>query len=323
MKYRKLGRTGMDVSEIGHGTWGMGGMWGPRDDSSAIDSLKGGLKLGINFIDTASQYGDGHSECLVASALKGRRGHEVFIATKVAPKNGRWPASHTIPVEEVFPPEHVVQQTEQSLKNLRRDCVDLQQLHVWSDTWLKNPIFLQAIDQLKSQGKIRFFGISINDHEPNSALQAVASGLIDTVQVIYNIFDESPEDRLFTLCQEKGIGVIARVPFDEGSLADTFTAKMQFHKKDWRRHYFTPERLPEVCERVDKIKLLLKGEVKSLSEAAVKFCLSHPAVSTVIPGMRTLSHVEKNCAVSDGKLFSPPELLEFKKHRWARNFYRF
>ncbi|MBI2339759.1 MAG: aldo/keto reductase [Deltaproteobacteria bacterium] len=345
MNYRTLGRTGQKVSEIGHGTWTMGSMWGPRDDKAALDSLVRSLELGVTFIDTAWVYGDGHSEELIAKALKefgfgnltaskaSERGRlhpalpvegatrAPLIATKCPPKNFGWPARHHVPVEETFPPEHVVNYTEKSLKNLRMDCVDLQQLHVWSDNWLEKPIWLEAVEKLKKQGKIRYFGVSINDHEPDSALKIVASGLIDSVQVIYNIFDQTPEEKLFPLCQKHNVAVIARVPFDEGSLTGLLTPETQFHKGDWRQKYFTPDRLKETCTHVEKLKVLIRGEIKTLSQAALKFCLSQAAVSTVIPGMRTVAHVEENSKASDGLLLTEQERTELKNHAWPRNFY--
>lgn len=320
MEYRIFGKTGIQVSEIGHGTWTMGSWWGPRDDRAAINALVRSLELGVTFIDTAWVYGEGHSEGLIASAFRESK-KKAFVATKVPPKNFQWPARAETPVEEAFPPEHVIEFTEKSLKNLRSECVELQQLHVWQDAWLKNPIFLEAVEKLKKEGKIRFFGISINDHQANSALKAVASGLIDSVQVIYNIFDQTPEEKLLPLCLEKNVGVIVRVPLDEGSLTGTFTKETTFHKTDWRKNYFTAERLPETVERANALRFLVRDEIRSFSQAALKFCLSHPAVSTVIPGMRKIAHVEDNCAASDGKLLKTEELQELKKHAWFRNFY--
>jgi len=272
MKYRKFGRTGIDVSEIGHGTWTMGGMWGPMDDREAINALVHAIELGVKFIDTAAVYGDGHSESLIASAMKEAK-KRVFVATKVPPKNMQWPAKQDVSINETFPADHIIEFTERSLKNMRMDCVDLQQLHVWSDNWLEDQSWLAAIDKLKGQGKIRYFGISINDHQPNTALKMVESGLVDSVQVIYNIFDQSPQEKLFPLCQEKNVAVIVRVPLDEGSLTGTFTPDMKFNKKDWRRHYFTPDRLVETCERVEKLQFLIRDEIQNLSQAALKLYL--------------------------------------------------
>ena len=321
MQYRLFGRTKIQVSEIGHGTWTMGSRWGARDDRTAIDSLVASIDLGVNFIDTAFVYGHGHSEGLIASALKLRPKKEIFIATKVPPKNHQWPAQHAVPVEESFTKKHIIEYTEKSLKNLRRDFIDLQQLHVWNDTWLGHGDFLEGIEKLKQEGKIRFFGVSLNDHQPNSALQIVASGLIDSVQVIYNIFDQTPETKLFPVCQKHNVAVIARVPFDEGSLTGTLTPQTIFHPKDWRKTYFTPERLPEVCQKVNKLTFLVRDEIKTLSQAALKFCLSHPQVSLVIPGMKTINHVKENCAASDGKILTGEELEKIKTHAWNRNFY--
>ncbi len=280
------------------------------------------MELGVTFIDTALVYGIGHSESLIASAFR-EIGRKVFVATKVPPKNHRWPAKADIPMQDVFPAAHIIESTETSLRNLRQDCVDLQQLHVWSDAYLKDTSWLGAVEKLKSEGKIKYFGVSINDHQPDSALEIVASGLIDSVQVIYNIFDQSPEQKLFPLCLEKNVAVIVRVPFDEGSLTGSLTPETRFHDKDWRYRYFTPERLVETCQRVDKLKFLIRDEIQNLSQAALKYCLSHPAVTTVIPGMRTLQHVESNCLASDGVLLKDTELAELKNHVWLRNFYPF
>lgn len=320
MQYRIFGRTGVSVSEIGHGTWSMGNMWGAKDDKEAVRALRRSLELGVSFIDTAFVYGDGHSEKLIAKAFKEAK-KKVFVATKVPPKNHQWPARAAVPVEKAFSEDHIVQFTETSLKNLNTDSLDLQQLHVWHDNWLNQADWPGIIDRLKKSGKVRFFGISINDNAPDTALKMVESGLIDSVQVIYNIFDQQPEEKLFPLCQKYNVGVIVRVPFDEGSLTGTLTKETHFTKGDWRRFYFTPERLPETIDRVEKLKFLIRDEIKNLAQASLKFCLSHPAVSTVIPGMRKVNHVEENCAVSDGKLLHPQELAEIKKHAWPRNFY--
>lgn len=320
MEYRTLGRTGLKVSEIGHGTWTMGSMWGPVNDHEALLSLVKALELGVTFIDTAWVYGNGRSEQLIAKAFS-QTGKKVFVATKVPPKNHQWPARSGVPVEQIFSPQHIIEYTEKSLKNLQMDCVDLQQLHVWQDEWLDQPMWLEAIEKLKSHGKIKFFGISINDHQPHSALKAVASGLIDSVQVIYNIFDQTSEEKLFPLCQKHRVAVIARVPFDEGSLTGCLKPNQKFLKGDWRSLYFTPERLEETCARVEDLRFLVRDETKTLSQAALKFCLSHPAVSTVIPGMRTRNHVEENLMASDGKCLHSEELQKLKKHAWPRNFY--
>jgi len=323
MKYRELGRTGFTISEIGFGAWGIGGMWGPRDDELAARALNRALDIGITFFDTALAYGDGHSEGLIAKVFKERKARAT-IATKIPPKNGRWPASYEIPLKDVFPAQWIRVCTERSLKNLNIDCLDLQQFHVWTDTWMGDPdisALKEECARLIKEGKVKHFGVSINDHEPDSALKIVSSGLIDTVQVIYNIFDQSPEKKLFPLCLKENIGVIVRVPLDEGSLAGTFTKNTKFPPGDWRSDYFKDARLKETVERVEKLRPHFEKEGISFPLGALKFCLSHKSVSVVIPGMRRPEHAETNAQASDGKALPQSLLSELKKHSWQRNFY--
>ena len=321
MHYRPLGKTGWRVSEIGVGTWAMGGWWGPLDDRQALAALRLALELGVNFLDTALVYGDGHSERLIAKVLKGRASRKpVYVATKIPPKNFEWPARASTPLVAAFPASWIVQCTEQSLRNLRAERIDLQQFHVWADRWLMESEWYEAIQRLKRQGKIRAFGVSINDHDPASAVAVVRSGLVDAVQVIYNFFDQSPAEQLLPLCRAKKVGVIVRVPLDEGGLTGALTATTNFHPEDWRNRYFRGERLRETVERAERIHALIPPDM-TLTHAALKFCLSHPAVSTVIPGMRRPEHVEDNCAASDGKRLTPRLLEALKAHAWPRNFY--
>lgn len=325
MRYQTLGRTGYQVSEIGLGAWAMGGMWGPLGDGTSLKALQRAMDLGVNFFDTALAYGEGHSESLIAKAFRERgervRGEHLIVATKVPPKNYEWPAKPDDPLSKIFPSDWIIRCTERSLENLETDCLDLQQLHVWADAWTDQPEWYETLMRLKEQGKIRYFGVSVNDHEPDSVMQVVTSEKIDTIQVIYNLFDQTPAERLLPLCQEKNIGVIARCPFDEGSLTGRLEASLPFHKDDWRNRYFRGNRLKETLARVEKLRFLVRGERKSLAQAALKFCLSHPAVSTVIPGMRRPEHVEENCAVSDGLLLESEELKQVQAHAWPRNFY--
>lgn len=314
-----MGSTSINVSEIGFGCWGMGGGWGPRDDEASLLAMSEALTHGINFFDTALAYGKGHSEKLVSKAV-GKAKNSATIATKIPPKNWQWPARADAPIQEVFPKKWIIQCTEKSLKNLRRDCLDLQQFHVWTDHWINGDEWKEAISTLKKEGKIKFFGVSINDHDPVSALKIVESELVDTVQVIYNIFDQSPEEQLFPLCQKKNIGVIARVPLDEGGLSGKLTPETKFHPDDWRRDYFKGENLLETCRRAENLKFLIRDEIKSLAQGALKYCLSHSVVSTVIAGMRKSSHVEENCAVSDGRILRTHELSQLKSHAWKRSF---
>jgi len=320
MQYRTLGRTGMEVSEIGYGAWGISGhMWiGAKDDES-LRALEAAIGAGLNFIDTALAYGDGKSETLVGEVH--RRHPKVAIATKVPPKNYVWPAQPGVPISEVFPLDWILSCTERSLQHLGVDCIDVQQLHVWSPEWLDNDDWRIGAERLKREGKIRFFGISVNDHHPESVMSAVRTGLIDTIQVIYNVFDQSPDDALLPLCEEMNVGVIARCPFDEGSLTGNITPETTFPPDDWRNNYFRGDRKQQVWDRAQKLRPVVEPHATSLPDAALRFCLSHPAVSTVIPGMRSTKHALENCASSDRGPLPHPVLQELRKHRWVRNFY--
>lgn len=321
MQYRMLGRTGIQVSEIGFGAWGIGGeLWQGANDKEALRALHRAADLGLNFVDTALAYGDGHSERLVGAFLK-ECSSPIAVATKIPPKDDHWPARKGSRIGEVFPVSYIVQCTERSLKNLGVDTIDIQQFHVWLDDWTDLPEWFEAISRLKADGKMRFFGISINDHDPASALRIAASGKVDTLQVIYNIFDQSPEDELFPLCIQRDIGVIARVPFDEGALTGMITPETTFPEKDFRARYFRDDRKRLVYERAGALKALLGSEAQTLPELALRFCLHHAAVSTVIPGMRTSNHVECNCALSDGRTMSAGILEKLREHRWEKNFY--
>ena len=320
MRQRLFGRTGWDLSEIGFGCWGMGGGWGPRDDEEAKASLRRALELGVNFFDTAYVYGEGKSEQLLGEVLR-QSDRPFHVATKVPSATLEWPAHPKISIAKAFPTEWIIRCTETSLKRLGLERIDLQQMHVWTDAWVEAAEWRKAVEVLKRQGKIRAFGVSVNDHEPESALKLAATGEVDSVQVIYNIFDQTPAQRLFPLCQEHGVAVIARVPFDEGSLAGAFTPQTRFPRGDWRAGYFKGERLEETCSRVERLKKLLGPEAPTLTSLALKFALSHPAVSTVIPGMRKRSHVDSNCAASDGTHLSREKQAALKGHAWPRNFY--
>ncbi|HTY09690.1 MAG TPA: aldo/keto reductase [Bacteroidota bacterium] len=321
MKFRPLGKIGINVSEIGFGAWGIGAdMWKGSTDKEAMNALRKAVDLGVNFFDTALAYGGGHSERLLSKLYRGMKG-KIFIATKVPPKNRQWPARPGVPFNEAFPKNYIIESANLSLKNLGVERIDLLQFHVWSDEWADVEEIWDTVRRLKSDGKIRAFGISINDHEPESALKAARTGLVDSFQVIYNIFDQSPEEELFPFCQKNNIAVIARVPFDEGGLTGRIRPDTVFMKEDWRNDYFRGDRKQQVYDRVEKLKLLLGPEAKTLAELSLRFILSRPVVSTVIPGMRTIPNVETNTAVSDGKVLSEKLLKELKKHKWPRNFY--
>lgn len=321
MQYRRLGKTGVMVSEIGFGAWGIGGTWWiGAEDAESLAALHAAIDAGVNFIDTALVYGDGHSEALVGQVVKSRK-ERIYVASKVPPKNQHWPALSGDTVTDSFPPDYIIDCTEQSLKNLKLDALDLQQLHVWRDEWMDDPRWLEALLTLKSQGKVKAIGVSINDHEPDSALRLVQSGLIDAVQVIYNIFDQSPERALFPACLKHDVGVLARVPFDEGGLTGKITPETTFPAGDWRNEYFKGDRKAQVAARVAGLKPLLGAEAATLPELALRYCLAHPAVSTVIPGMRTKPHARANCSWSDGNRLSEALQAQLKAHAWDRNFY--
>lgn len=321
MRYRKLGRTNFEVSEIGYGAWGIGGkQWLGGDDDESVRALRRAIELGLNFIDTALAYGEGHSERLVGQVVRESK-DKIFVATKIPPKNLQWPAQPGVGIEEVFPYDYIVRCTEKSLRNLQMETVDLQQLHVWNPEWIDRDEWKRGLEDLKKSGKVQAVGISINDHQPDSALEIIKTGLIDTVQVIYNVFDQSPERNLFPLAQEHNIGVLARVPLDEGALTGTITEESTFEKGDFRGFYFKGDRKKQVVEHVEALEKDLEGVNGSLPEIALRFCLSHPAVSNVIPGMRRVKNAEMNVGISEQGPLDPKTLAILHRHAWDKNFY--
>jgi aryl-alcohol dehydrogenase-like predicted oxidoreductase len=319
---RPLGRTGLEVSEIGYGAWGIGKtMWLGADDDESLRALNRAIDLGVDLIDTALGYGNGHSEQLVGQVVR-ERSERIVVTTKIPPKNMTWPAPDGIDPEEAFPADWVRSCTERSLSNLGLDTIDVQQFHVWSDEWVGRGTWLEGIEALKSEGKIRAFGVSINDHQPSNAVKLIESGAVDTVQVIYNVFDQSPEDELFDACAAHDVGVLARVPFDEGSLTGAIGPDSEFPEGDFRNNYFGGDRLQQVDERVRAILDELGIERDRLAEVALRYILSHPAVSCAIPGMRSVRNVERNAAVGDGRGLPDEQVAALKKHRWIRDFYR-
>jgi aryl-alcohol dehydrogenase-like predicted oxidoreductase len=311
----------LQISEIGYGAWGIGKSdWVGADDRESLQALQKAIDLGLNFIDTALAYGNGHSEKLVSQVVR-QQSQPIYVATKVPPKNLQWPALPNVPVQDVFPGDYVIASTERSLRNLSTDTIDILQLHVWNDDWVGQGDWLEAIQQLKAQGKIRFFGISINDHQPNNGIKLLETGVVDTVQVIYNIFDQSPEDQLFAACEQYNTGVLVRVPLDEGGLTGKITPESTFAPDDFRNQYFAGDRKKEVYDRVQHMAADLGVAVSAIPGIALRYVLSHPAVSTTIPGMRSLRNVESNMAVGDGKGLSPEQISVLKKYRWIRNYY--
>jgi len=316
MNYRRFGRTNWLVSEIGYGMWGMGG-WSGSDDEESLRSLQRSVDLGCNFFDTAWAYGEGRSEALLGKLVSANPGKKLYTATKIPPKNSTWPSRREFTLDDTFPPDYVEQRLHESLEHAGVESFDLVQFHVWEDSWVEDDRWAKKIDSLRSQGLLGAIGISINRWEPWNGTNTVRSGLIDSVQVIYNIFDQNPEDELFPACAEMDVAVIARVPFDEGTLTGTLTTESRWPEGDWRNTYFIQENLIPSVERAEKLKGLLPAEM-TLPELALRFILSNPNVSTIIPGMRKLSHVDANVAASDAGPLSDDLLAALRPHRWER-----
>lgn len=321
MKYRVLGRTGFEVSEMAHGLWGMSG-WSGSEDRESLDALQLATDLGCNFFDTAWAYGEGKSDGLLGQILSKNASppnprKRLYAASKIPPMNLRWPARSSYKYQDVFPADHVFKHADLIRKQLRVDSIDLLQFHVWDDSWTNEPEFRNTVEKLRRDGIIRHFGLSLNRWEPENGLKALRTGLVDVVQVIHNIFDQAPEDKLFPVCQELNVGVIARVPLDEGSLGGKMTLETKFPKGDWRAMYFSPKNLPRTIERVEKLKTVLSPGL-TLPQMALRYILSFPAVSTIIVGMRKPEHVRQNIAASDAGGLDAALLRKLKDHRWDR-----
>jgi aryl-alcohol dehydrogenase-like predicted oxidoreductase len=316
MKYRRFGRTNWQVSEIGYGMWGMAG-WTGSDDAESLPSLQRSIDLGCNFFDTAWAYGDGHSEELLGKAIRANPNKKLYVATKVPPKNREWPSKREFSLDVSYPPEYVFEYVDKSLHNIGVDALDLIQYHTWEDKWLEDKRTIRTIEELRASGKVRFVGISMNRWEPWNGIRAVKSGVIDAVQVIYNIFDQNPEEELFPACRAHDVGVIARVPFDEGSLTGTLTLQSTWPADDWRSTYFVPQNLRTSVEHADALKPLVPAG-SSMAEMALRFILNNLDVATIIPGMRKIKNVEANIAASDKGPLPATLHSELRKHRWVR-----
>jgi aryl-alcohol dehydrogenase-like predicted oxidoreductase len=316
MRYRRFGRAGWMVSEIGYGMWGMG-EWTGSDDEESLGSLQRAVDLGCNFFDTAWAYGEGHSERLLGQLVRRNAGTRLYAATKIPPKNRAWPSRRDFTLDDCYPPDHIEEYVQSSLGNSGLASFDLVQFHTWEDSWVSDDRWFKKLDELRAQGLVRAVGISINRWEPSNGVRAVRSGLIDAVQVIYNIFDQNPEDELFPACDEMDVAVIARVPFDEGTLTGTLTKQSKWPAGDWRNTYFVPENLNPSVERADKLKPLLPVGM-AMPEMALRFILNNPTVSTIIPGMRKTRHVEANISASDRGPLSDDLHARLRAHRWDR-----
>lgn len=321
MEHRNFGKSDLKISRLGFGAWGIGGtMWIGAEDKESKQVLHRAVESGINFYDSAYVYGNGRSEQLIGQVEKECR-KSLIIASKIPSKKFEWPAKDSSSLKESFPKEHIITITERSLKRLNRDYLDLQQFHVWNDRWAEEDDWKEAVFKLKQDGKVRFFGISMNDHQPENGIATAKTGLIDSFQVIFNIFDQSPLDVLFPFCLENQISIIARVPFDEGSLTGNIKPDTVFPDKDWRNSYFRGDRKQQVWERVQKIEKEIKEECASLAEAALRFTISFEAMTTVIPGMRKERNLLSNLHSMEKGPLSGNLLNNLKAHRWIRNFY--
>jgi aryl-alcohol dehydrogenase-like predicted oxidoreductase len=316
MQYRRFGRMGWQVSEIGYGMWGMG-EWTGSDDEQSLRSLQRAIDLGCNFFDTAWAYGDGHSEHLLGEILRANPDKKLFTATKIPPKNRIWPSRREFTLDDCFPSDYIEEYVHSSLENAGVDKFNLVQFHVWEDHFVEDARWAKKVDALRGEGLFDAIGISINRWEPWNGVRTVESGLIDAVQVIYNIFDQNPEDALLPACAQHDVAVIARVPFDEGTLTGNITLESSWPEDDWRSSYFVPENLKNSVAHADALRPLVPEGMR-MAEMALRFILNEERVSTIIPGMRTLKHVDANIATSDAGALDDALHAELKKHRWDR-----
>jgi aryl-alcohol dehydrogenase-like predicted oxidoreductase len=317
MKYRRFGRTGWMVSEIGYGMWGMGG-WTGSNDAESMASLQRAVDLGVNFFDTAWGYGAGHSEGLLGRLVRANPDRRLYTATKIPPKNFKWPSRREFTLDDCFPPDHIEDYVHRSLRNAGLESFDLIQFHTWEDGWVQDGRWIRKMEDLKKQGLIGASGISINRWEPWNGVKAVESDAIDAVQVIYNIFDQNPEDELFPACRQHDVAVIARVPFDEGTLTGTLTRNSSWPVGDWRNSYFVPENLIPSVERADRLKPIAAEAGMTMPEMALRFILNCPDVATIIPGMRRLVNVDANVTASDAGPLNADLLARIRPFRWDR-----
>ncbi len=316
MQKRRFGRTDWQVSELGYGMWGLVD-WSGADQNEVQKSLALSVELGCNFFDTAWGYGAGKSEQILGQIVRNYPNKKLYTASKIPPKNFIWPSKSHFELKDCFPADHIIEYTEKTLTNLGLEQIDLQHFHVWEDSWADQDEWKEAILKLTKEGKVAHWGVSVNRWEPNNCLKTLETGLISAVQVIYNIFDQNPEDLLFPLCKKLDIGIIARVPFDEGSLTGLLTYDTKFPEDDWRSTYFVPENLTSSVDHANALKTEVPAGM-NMPEMALRFILSNPDVGTIIPGMRKINHVRSNIGTSDGKGLPSATLEALRKHRWER-----
>ncbi|MEM9157634.1 MAG: aldo/keto reductase [Verrucomicrobiota bacterium] len=317
MKYRSLGKTGFEVSEISFGAWAIGGGWGEQSDDESLKALHKAIDSGVRLIDTAAGYGDGRSERIIGQVLK-ERSEEVVVATKTPPAAGPWPPSPYCKWEDRYSEAYLRENIEMRLRNLDTEAIDVLQLHTWTRAWNKEAQPFQILQKLKEEGKVKAVGVSTPEQDQNAVVDLMKSGLVDTVQVIHNIFEQEPAAELLPVAEEMGVGIIVRVAFDEGSLTGKFEKGYAFGEGDFRSGYFEGDRMDRAVDRVEKIKADIEGSGYAMPQFALKYVLAHPAVSCVIPGMRNERQVDLNCAVSDLPDASEELLIKMREHRWNR-----
>jgi aryl-alcohol dehydrogenase-like predicted oxidoreductase len=319
MKYRKFGKLGWDVSEIGFGAWALGGGWGPRDDRESVAALHEAFELGCNFVDTAQGYGNGHSERVIARALREWSGTgRIHVATKIPPLPGEWPPGPYDRLEERFTEDYLRERLERSLRDLGTDCIDLLQIHTWTRAWNRDPMVWELLRTFRAEGKVRAIGVSTPEHDQHSVLELVRNGWVDSVQLIYNIFDQEAQAELLPVAREHQVAVIVRVAFDESALTGKLEVSSRFGEDDVRSRYFAGDRLARTVQRVEKVRETAAGEEPDLVTTALKFALKPDAVSTVIPGIRSVAQARMNLAVSDLPAMSNELERKLRSFNWRR-----
>jgi methylglyoxal reductase len=327
MKYSIFGKSGRSVSRLGFGAMGLAGVFGKQEDQDYIRAIRFSLEQGINFIDTARAYG--RSEEIIGKALKDWEGERPFIATKVQPRPA--PSSypvmagwhHPAPVEIIYPPGAIRESVETSLRELDVDWIDLVQMHNYWPMWDTIDYWLDELEQLRCEGKVRHIGISVPDHRPEGVISLVRSGRIDSVQVLYNIFDPLALDCLIPICQENNVAVIARIILDEGGLTGFLTEQTEFPDGDFRNKYFDVLPRSIYIEKVDALRQYIPEYADSLAELAIKFAIHDSGVNVALTSMQVQEYARENIAAVD-KQRLPDEIFEKLrvKHRWIRNFYQ-
>ncbi len=320
MKKRKFGAQGPEISEIGFGAWAIGGSWGEQSEKDSLEGLEAALDRGVNFIDTAAGYGNGKSERIIGKFLKSRS-ERIYVCTKTPPAPGKWPPSPYCRMEERYSEKYLRENVEERLLNLQMESLDVLLLHTWTRAWNDNPVPLKILRKMKSEGLIKQVGISTPEHDQNCVIQLMRDGMVDVLQVIYNIFEQEPAAQLFPVARETGTGIIVRVAFDEGVLTGKYTGEETFGPDDFRSNYFAGDRLERGVRRTEKIKKEFKESGYSMPELALKFALSHGAVSTVIPGIRNRQQAIQNTAVSELPELTEKMMLQLREHSWNRGFW--